>query len=582
MKHIRISTRVALLSFTLLVFLVLVAIVGYRSLARLDSQMDDIYNNHLKAIQYVGDVRAHARANEANLLKAVHAINPSLYTDSVTTASLQPILDSMDERAKMADEAINNLLKLELTEAEKNQFALSVKLLSEFRVLRAQVIDAIEVGDFNQAWLAYEQSIPANEAFQKAYQDLAILSSELAERVFLDVEADVARTYRNVLLISIIATLMGVILAMWVIRSVVNPLDKVVKHMKVVSEGDFTSSIASQHVEENNELGSLALMLHNTQHQLTQMIRSITHETSNSKNATDHIQNEAYTIKNLTSEINSSVQIISAGLQQSAAAIEEISATSNEIENAVETVARRAENGAVVATDILNKANTIRDKANISMKETKTIYAFTQSTLISSIERARNIKRIQELSEVIMRISDQTSLLALNAAIEAARAGEQGRGFAVVADEVRKLADESKLAVLSMQDITGDILNVVNELVSRSNEFLDFIDKKVIMDYEQQVFTGEAYASDTLYFAEMSADLSATSQQLSASIKNIVNAINEIAITSSESARESSLILDHLMTLEEKTMNAHNIADQSKKSANKVHEMIGMFVIQAE
>ena len=102
------------------------------------------------------------------------------------------------------------------------------------------------------------------------------------------------------------------------------------------------------------------------------------------------------------------------------------------------------------------------------------------------VELARNLERIQYLSEavgslaplvsVISKIAAQTNLLALNAAIEAARAGEAGRGFAVVADEVRKLSGQTA-------DAAQDIATKIGTVTQRATEDL-LLAQEAIANYE--------------------------------------------------------------------------------------------------
>lgn len=95
-------------------------------------------------------------------------------------------------------------------------------------------------------------------------------------------------------------------------------------------------------------------------------------------------------------------------------------------------------------------------------------------------EIAASFSQVNEATNAVTYIANQTNLLALNAAIEAARAGEAGRGFAVVADEVRKLAASSEeaaksiyLTMTNMEKVTESLQQLVNAGCLNQKDMLD-------------------------------------------------------------------------------------------------------------
>jgi methyl-accepting chemotaxis protein len=120
---------------------------------------------------------------------------------------------------------------------------------------------------------------------------------------------------------------------------------------------------------------------------------------------------------------------------------------------------------------------------------------------------------INQVSDLIRNIANQTNMLALNAAIEAARAGEAGRGFNVVADQVRKLAEESRKAVAETELMVKEIGSVTNQQELNAVEILKSIDSIASVAEETSASTEESAAAAEEQASSMEM-ISATAQQL--------------------------------------------------------------------
>jgi transcriptional regulator of acetoin/glycerol metabolism len=93
-----------------------------------------------------------------------------------------------------------------------------------------------------------------------------------------------------------------------------------------------------------------------------------------------------------------------------------------------------------------------------------------QEIVILTKTLSEQMKKIEDINQIIRRIASQSNLLGLNAQIEAARAGQFGRTFSVVASEVRKLAAESQKSAAEVMYNINQVLGSVQGITVHSEQ----------------------------------------------------------------------------------------------------------------
>ena len=254
--------------------------------------------------------------------------------------------------------------------------------------------------------------------------------------------------------------------------------------------GDLTTQIK---VETKDEVGKLVIGINKFIGLLKDIIVEIKIDAFDLQNNVEKVF-EGVNVSNSDIQLVSEVMgKLSSGMAEVADHADNLNNQATNVYQEMERIAGEANNGSDFAKEIKERANALRESGQKRRKVTGQMAADINSLLQSSLEKSKDVEKINALTNDILEISSQTNLLALNASIEAARAGEVGKGFAVVADEIRKLADSSRETANNIQQISKEVNSSVGELADNANKMLAFIQDEVMPDYDDLVNTGNQY-----------------------------------------------------------------------------------------
>ena len=245
-----------------------------------------------------------------------------------------------------------------------------------------------------------------------------------------------------------------------------------------------------------------------------------------------------------TAIVNSTISEIATGALVNAENIQEQTVMTQSIQNSINQTVERSEKMVEIAS---NSSKTILSSLQVveDLKEHSEHVAETNNLVVQSMEKLQErTKEVQDIANIIFRISSQTNLLALNAAIESARAGEAGKGFAVVANEIRQLSEKTR-------ESTEKIKGIINELNQNATEASENVKQSIASTENERTMIVEVSES----FIEINKDVNVLTEgmeefdkmltDLAGANSKIVYSISQLSATTEEitaSTEEASAI----------------------------------------
>lgn len=512
-------------------------------------------------------------------------INSQVLTHVMTTNSVT--MDTLSEKIlqDIADmeQQIEEFGAL-LSEGDERKEALdsaSAELAKYRKTVESLLVTSAE--NKTQAYVSATSNLPMfNEHIENYMNRMLEITAQEMEQAQGQMEQSAARV-PGIISVASIALLVVVIVIMLGLRLwVIGPVKKATKQVDELVEGircnkgDITKRI---HVGSRDEVGRLAIAINDLVAQMQIIIRAITEGCGQMEEKQADIISNVEKVNATADHTMRNLGVMSRGMQLVTGAIEGVQQDTGVLDHTVENMLEVAQNGRNYAADIKEKAGKMKVTAVESKQEATLVMKEIDTAMTESIANSRQIHKITELTEEILGIAGTTNLLALNASIEAARAGEAGRGFAVVAEEIRKLADSSRESANNIQEISNRVVESVEELSENATRLLEFMNTRVMKDYDALEDTGSNYHEAADHVDEMMNEFGQKIDELLSVLQNVNTANTQMEATVGDSTEKLSVVEKNNQGLQQEMKDISYAVEKLAASAGQLKESIRCFTV---
>lgn len=396
------------------------------------------------------------------------------------------------------------------------------------------------------------------------------------------VQVDKSDVMKPVNTISAICAVIGLVLllaalgiGMLVTRMITRPIAALTAVINDISELNMQSGsvIPATH----DEVGTMGNAVIHMKEQLSGIVSELNNISEKLVRDSDSLYEISEGVNQASANNSTINQKMAAVMEETSASMESVTTHVENMNKNVAAVAGHINAGTQLTADARQKSNAIREKTSASREETLQVYDKIQKTSQEAIVKAQKAAQINELAKDIQDIADQTNLLSLNASIEAARAGKEGKGFGVVANEIASLATQSTRTGANIVAIVDDVNSSVGTLRDCLVDALDFLENKVMNDYNEFMQSSDEYSGATRSIEEFMNQANEEVMELKGLIGEIAGTMSEVNNNISDCTNGISDIARKTTDVVDLTTEAFDKTLSGKVSARKLSDITSRF-----